>query len=141
MLYCNWPILKLGTILQKTSGRYSQGEDLVTFTATLDGCELHWRKRPPGPAPVLTTDALWSACCNVPATSLDYAERLVRAKDLQEAAQIQSEFVRAQAEAMQTQMREFGSAMQSAMGRATEQAAAGADQTTSGTTRGRGGKS
>src|SRR3954462_15522955 len=34
-------------------------------------------------------------------TSLDYAERLVRAKDLQEAAQIQAEFVRTQAEAMQ----------------------------------------
>jgi len=34
-------------------------------------------------------------------TSLDYAERLVRAKDLQEAAQIQSEFVRSQVEAMQ----------------------------------------
>ena len=66
--------------------------------------------------------------------SLDYAERLVRAKDLQEAAQVQSEFVRTQAEAMQTQMREFGSAMQSAMGRA-------ADQAPSGTTRGRGGKS
>jgi len=47
--------------------------------------------------------------------SLDYAERLVRAKDLQEASQIQSEFVRAQAEAMQAQMKEYGSAMQSAM--------------------------
>src|SRR4051812_8823974 len=31
-------------------------------------------------------------------TSLDYAERLVQPKDLQEAAQIQSEFVRSQAE-------------------------------------------
>src|SRR5215212_7935997 len=41
-------------------------------------------------------------------TSLDYAERLVRAKDLQEAAQIQSEFVRTQSEAMQAQMKEFG---------------------------------
>ena len=47
--------------------------------------------------------------------SLDYAERLVRAKDLQEASQIQSEFVRAQAEAMQAQMKEYGSVMQSAM--------------------------
>src|SRR5918912_1201242 len=60
-------------------------------------------------------------------TSLDYAERLVRAKDLQEAAQIQSEFVRRQAEAMQTQMRDFGSAMQSAIGGAAEQAAATAE--------------
>src|SRR5580765_2770511 len=47
--------------------------------------------------------------------SLDYAERLVRAKDLQEASQIQSEFVRAQAEAMQAQMKDYGSVMQSAM--------------------------
>src|SRR4051812_49401299 len=68
-------------------------------------------------------------------TALDYAERLVRAKDLQEAAQIQSEFVRTQAEAMQAQMKEFGSAAQSAMGQAT-------DQTASATpTKGRGGKS
>jgi phasin len=66
-------------------------------------------------------------------TSLDYAERLVRAKDLQEAAQIQSEFVRTQSEAMQAQMKEFGSAAQSAMGQATDQAAS--------TTRGKGGKS
>src|SRR5829696_3747370 len=48
-------------------------------------------------------------------TSLDYAERLVRAKDLQEMVQIQSEFVRTQAEAMQAQMKEYGSGMQSAM--------------------------
>ena len=77
-------------------------------------------------------------------TTLDYAERFVRAKDLQEASQIQSEFVRRQAEAMQTQMREFGSAMQSAIGSAAEQAAATArstDEATSGTGRGRGGKS
>src|SRR5829696_6700158 len=45
--------------------------------------------------------------------SLDYAERLVRAKDLQEITQIQSEFARTQAEAMQAQMREYGSGMQS----------------------------
>jgi phasin len=68
-------------------------------------------------------------------TSLDYAERLVRAKDLQEAAQIQSEFVRSQAEAMQAQMKEFGSAAQSAMGQATDQAASPS------TTKGKGGKS
>src|SRR5215204_4708176 len=68
-------------------------------------------------------------------TSLDYAERLVRAKDLHEAAQIQSEFVRTQAEAMQAQMKEFGSAAQSAMGQATDQAASATS------TKGRGGKS
>src|SRR5215210_2301581 len=68
-------------------------------------------------------------------TSLDYAEKLVRAKDLQEAAQIQSEFVRSQVEAMQAQMKEFGSAAQSAMGQATDQAGSAS------TTKGRGGKS
>jgi phasin len=68
-------------------------------------------------------------------TSLDYAERLVRAKDLQEAARIQSEFVRTQAEAMQAQMKEFGSAAQSAMGQVTDQA------TSASPTRGKGGKS
>src|SRR3982750_3984067 len=48
-------------------------------------------------------------------TSLDYAQRLVRAKDLQEVTQIQSGFARTQTEAMQAQMKEYGSAMQSAM--------------------------
>ena len=47
--------------------------------------------------------------------SLDYAQRLVRAKDLQEVGQIQSEFARTQTEAMQAQMKEYGSVMQSAM--------------------------
>src|SRR4051794_24971723 len=68
-------------------------------------------------------------------TTLDYAERFVRAKDLQEAAQIQAEFVRTQAEAMQAQMKEFGSAAQSAMGQATDQA------TSATPTRGKGAKS
>ncbi len=48
--------------------------------------------------------------------ALDLAERLVRAKSPQEAAQIQAEFIRAQLEAMQAQMREFGTNMQSALG-------------------------
>src|SRR3954466_3672645 len=47
--------------------------------------------------------------------SLDYAQRLVRAKDLQEITQIQSEFARTQTDAMQAQMKEYGSVMQSAM--------------------------
>src|SRR4051794_11397232 len=47
--------------------------------------------------------------------SLDYAQRLVRAKDLQEITQIQSEFARTQTEAMQAQMKDYGSVMQSAM--------------------------
>jgi phasin len=47
--------------------------------------------------------------------SLDFAERLVRAKDVQEMAQIQSDFARTQTEAMQSQMKDYGSVMQSAM--------------------------
>src|SRR5215210_6764278 len=47
--------------------------------------------------------------------SLDYAERLVRAKDLHELTQIQSDFARTQTDAMQAQMKEYGSVMQSAM--------------------------
>jgi len=81
--------------------------------------------------------ALSSAEQNI-RTTLDYAERLVRARDLQEAARIQAEFVRSQAEAMQTQMREFGSAVQSGMSRAAPQTVSEADQAASPkTTRGR----
>ncbi len=47
--------------------------------------------------------------------AFEHAQRLVRAKDMQEAMQIQAEFVRAQYEAMQNQMREFGSLAQGAM--------------------------
>lgn len=49
------------------------------------------------------------------AAAFDLAQRMVRAKDVQEAMQIQAEFVRAQFEAMQTQMKEFGSLAQAAM--------------------------
>ncbi len=55
--------------------------------------------------------------------AFDLAQRLVRAKDPQEALQLQAEYVRQQFAAMQTQMKEFGSAAQSAMGQATDQAA------------------
>ena len=47
--------------------------------------------------------------------AFDLAQRMVRAKDAQEAMQIQAEFVRSQFEAMQTQMKEFGAMAQSAM--------------------------
>ncbi len=47
--------------------------------------------------------------------AFDLAQRMVRAKDMQEAMQIQAEFVRNQLEAMQTQMKEFGSLAQNAM--------------------------
>lgn len=49
------------------------------------------------------------------AAAFDLAQRLVRAKDVQEAMQAQAEFVRSQYEAMQAQMKEFGSMAQSAM--------------------------
>ena len=49
------------------------------------------------------------------AAAFDLAQRMVRAKDMQEAMQIQAEFVRTQFEAMQAQMKEFGSLAQSAM--------------------------
>ena len=49
------------------------------------------------------------------AAAFDLAQKLVRAKDPQEALQYQTEFVRAQFEALQSQMREFGSLAQSAM--------------------------
>jgi phasin len=53
------------------------------------------------------------------AAAFDLAQRLVRAKDLQEAMQIQAEYVRSQFAAMQAQMKEFGSAAQSAMSQTT----------------------
>ena len=49
------------------------------------------------------------------AAAFDLAQRLVRARDVQEAMQIQAEFVRSQFNAMQSQMKEFGAAAQSAM--------------------------
>jgi phasin len=49
------------------------------------------------------------------AAAFDLAQRLVRAKDMQEAIQLQSEFVRSQFSAMQTQMKEYGSMAQSAV--------------------------
>jgi phasin len=48
------------------------------------------------------------------AAAFDLAQRLVRAKDMQEAMQIQAEFARSQFAAMQSQIKEFGSIAQSA---------------------------
>jgi phasin len=53
------------------------------------------------------------------AAAFDLAQKLVRAKDMQEAMQIQAEFVRTQFNAMQTQMKEFGAVAQSAMGQSS----------------------
>jgi phasin len=49
------------------------------------------------------------------AAAFDLAQKMVRAKDMQEAMQYQAEFVRSQFEAMQNQMKEFGSLAQSAV--------------------------
>src|SRR3954464_13644 len=54
--------------------------------------------------------------------SLDYAQRLGRGQDPQENTQLQSEFARTQTEAMQAQMRDYGSFMQSAMDTAKDMA-------------------
>ncbi|MBF9234984.1 phasin [Microvirga sp. BT350] len=47
--------------------------------------------------------------------AFDLAQKMVRAKDVQEAMQYQAEFVRSQFEAMQTQMKEFGALAQAAV--------------------------
>jgi phasin len=49
------------------------------------------------------------------AAAFDLAQKMVRAKDLQEVMQYQAEYVRAQFEAMQSQMKEFGSIAQAAV--------------------------
>jgi hypothetical protein len=55
--------------------------------------------------------------------AFDLAQRMVRAKDMQEAMQVQAEFVRSQFESMQTQMKEFGSMAQGAMAQNTQRPA------------------
>jgi phasin len=49
------------------------------------------------------------------AAAFDLAQKMVRAKDMQEAMQHQAEFVRSQFEAMQSQMKEFGALAQNAV--------------------------
>ncbi len=53
------------------------------------------------------------------AAAFDLAQKMVRAKDMQEAMQYQAEFVRSQFEAMQSQMKEFGALAQNAVKQAT----------------------
>jgi phasin len=64
--------------------------------------------------------------------AFDHAQRLVRAKDVQEAMQLQSEFVRSQFAALQSQMKEFGSMAQSAMNQGVRNTQDAADQATQG---------
>ncbi len=46
--------------------------------------------------------------------TFDYAQRVVRAKDVREAFEIQSEFVKSQFAALQSQFKEYGALAQSA---------------------------
>jgi phasin len=58
--------------------------------------------------------------------AFDHAQRLVRAKDVQEAMQIQTEFVKTQFAAIQEQMKEIGSGMRQAAEKAAENVSAAA---------------
>jgi hypothetical protein len=54
--------------------------------------------------------------------ALDLAQKLAQAKSVQEAMQLQSEYARSQAAAIQAQAKELGSMAQSALQKGTEQA-------------------
>jgi phasin len=60
--------------------------------------------------------------------AFDHAQKLVRARDLQEAFQLQSEFARAQFAAMQGQMKELGDLASSTARTVSSQAASAAGQ-------------
>jgi phasin len=69
----------------------------------------------------LATKAFSFAEQNVGA-AFEHAQALVRAKDMQEFFQLQSEFLKTQAAALQTQMKELGGAVQSSMQKAASEA-------------------
>ena len=60
--------------------------------------------------------------------AFDHASKLVRARDLQEAYQLQTEYARTQFAAFQGQLKEFGEMTQSAARTATERAASVANE-------------
>lgn len=60
--------------------------------------------------------------------AFDLAQKLVRAKDVQEAMQLQAEFVRNQFAAMQTQMKEVGTLAQSAVNQAASNVRSAANE-------------
>jgi phasin len=64
------------------------------------------------------------------AAAFDHAQRLVRAKDFQEAVSIQTEFARTQFQAMQTQLKDLTDMAQSAARTATSHATAAAQSAT-----------
>lgn len=65
-------------------------------------------------------NSLQAAEQNVHAT-LDFAQKLIQAKSLQEAMQLQAEFTRSQLAAAQAQAKEFGSIAQGAVTQGSEQ--------------------
>jgi phasin len=56
--------------------------------------------------------------------AFEHAQKLVRAKDVQEIFQLQSEYLKSQAAALQDQMREFGTQVQSSVQKAASEAQA-----------------
>jgi phasin len=62
------------------------------------------------------------------AAAFDHAQKLVRAKDFQEAVSIQTEFARTQFQAMQNQLKDLGELAQSAARTATSHATQAAGQ-------------
>lgn len=60
----------------------------------------------------LTATSIGFAQQNIGA-SFDFAQKLVQARDVEEVSRLQADFVRQQAANMQSQLQEFGSAMQS----------------------------
>ncbi|MCP8939145.1 phasin [Alsobacter sp. SYSU M60028] len=56
--------------------------------------------------------------------AFEHAQKLVRAKDIQEIVQLQSEFMKSQMAALQEQMKEFGTVVQSSVQKAASDAQA-----------------
>lgn len=71
----------------------------------------------------LATKAFSFAEQNVGA-AFEHAQALVRAKDVQEVFKLQQDYLKAQAEALQAQMKELGTAVQSTMQKAASEAQA-----------------
>ncbi|APF36558.1 phasin [Chelatococcus daeguensis] len=57
------------------------------------------------------------------AAAFDLAQKLVRAKDMQEAMQLQADYLQKQLASLQAQMKEFGFAAEKAVGEATKRKA------------------
>jgi len=64
------------------------------------------------------------------AASFDFAQKVVRAKSLQDLMQVQAEFVKTQAEALQSQLQDVSSAVQSNVQKAAADAKATVEKAT-----------